>query len=46
MIAFYHQIKISISFLCKLKLSFRSLIQPLNTLLVELTETQETKLVD
>ena len=36
--ALYHQIKISISFLCKRKLNHKSLIQPSNILLIELTE--------
>ena len=39
MITFYHQIKISISFLCRQELNPRSLIQPLETLPVELTGT-------
>ena len=37
MITLYHQAKISISFWCKRGLNPRSLIQPLETLLIELT---------
>ena len=39
-ITFYHQIKTLISFWCRRELNFRSLIQLLETLLVELIETQ------
>ena len=39
MIAFYHQTKIPISFWCKRGLNTRSLIQPSETLPVELTGT-------
>ena len=38
MMSLYHQAKISISFWCKRGLNPRSLIQPLETLLIELTE--------
>ena len=38
MIALYHQTKTSISFWCRRGLNFRSLIQPSETLPVELTE--------
>ena len=37
MIVFYHQIKILIDFWCRRKLNFKSLIQPSETLPVELT---------
>ena len=37
MIAFYHQIKTPISFWCKQGLNLKSLIQPFETLPVELT---------
>ena len=39
MIVFYHQTKILISFWCKRGLNLRSLIQPSETLLIDLTET-------
>ena len=41
MIALYHQTKTSIDFLCKQGLNFRSLIQLLETLLIELTRTHK-----
>ena len=39
----YHQIKTQISFWCKRGLNPKSLIQPSETLLVELTETLKKK---
>ena len=39
MIALYHQTKTLISFWCKQGLNLKFFIQPLETLLVELTET-------
>ena len=39
MIALYHQIKIVISFLCSRELNLKFLIQPLETLLLELIGT-------
>ena len=43
MIALYHQTKTPISFWCRRGLNSRSLIQPSETLPVELTETHEIK---
>ena len=45
MIAHYHQIKTPISFWCRRRLNFRSLIQPSETLPVELTETHENGII-
>ena len=42
MIAFYHQIKIPISFWCKRGLNLKSLIQLSETLPVELIETHNS----
>ena len=44
MIALYHQTKTPISFWCRQGLNHISLIQPLETLLVELTGTHNSKL--
>ena len=43
MSALYHQTKTLISFWCRRELNPRTLIQPLETLPVELTETQKQK---
>ena len=45
-IAFYHQTKILISFWCRWGLNPRFLIQPSETLSVELTGTHSTKLLE
>ena len=37
----YHQIKTPINFLCRRELNIRSLIQPSETLSIELTETHK-----
>ena len=39
MIIFYHQTKTSINFWCRRRLNLRFFIQPLETLLIKLTET-------
>ena len=39
MIVFYHQTKTPINFWCRWRLNLRSLIQPLETLPIELVET-------
>ena len=44
MIALYYQTKTPISFWCRRGLNHRSLIQPSETLLVELTGTQNSEL--
>ena len=43
MIAFYHQTKTPIDFWYRQGLNLKSLIQPLETLLVKLTETHDSK---